>query len=302
MNHAYSYDHYMIFNTLTVSDKYYKEVFEQKSKHWDNYLKHWDRKTLNHRYVAVVERGEKTHRLHIHVLHLFSDAKKGIMRDPNQGQYIPKYREITEIKKFWNCGTSSPMMVRISPNDRYGKEGYVWPQVKQNGKWQPYQSKPPIALARYMSKYLLKAYEVEKNKWRTRMTRGFGLKEIKTIINNLPIRMIKKLMYEPTIIRTYTKTMIPNRLIAKEATRAYVRIIMKKTMGKQIVMMMQKKPSFSEQLRDSMKGKDAHSSWNTIHTKIMNMRLTDISNIEMVCENVRDLLTLKGEQIYVNGS
>ncbi len=222
---AHSNKEFAIFNTLTVNDYHYDKVFKTKSnKYWSSYQRRWNRNTTNHRYFAVIERGDKNGRLHIHCLHIFTTIKKGLLQDPNKYFNIPDKREITQLKCFWKYGTSSPIAVRYGQNDTFGLLSWRWP-VKFNEKlnlYQPIPQKPPQALACYMSKYILKNYQTTKEKfpWRTRLSRQFGLLQIKNIMSNISNKSLRSLMKIPSLLNNpanRSERKIPTKLVEKHS-------------------------------------------------------------------------------------
>jgi len=133
------------------------------------------------RYFAVPEYGKKTGRLHFHCIYLLKALPAGSV-DPNVGRYVRSRREISALK-VWQWGFSAPIAARFS-GDAFTRAGWLWP-VDRAGK--PLESKPPIAIAKYVSKYVTKSF-LEREPWqknngvqrqrqfRIRMSRSFGLR------------------------------------------------------------------------------------------------------------------------------
>lgn len=199
-------DWYAVFNTLTVESASLDYVFKPGSGAWHNYIVSIDRlfginshgswrKALTerkkgnefHTYFAVVERGSKTGRLHIHVLHLFKDMPK-TFSDPNTALTVPYRREIFKLKPYWSYGKSSPIAVRFGPGDAFAKSGWRWPTAKD--RINPLKLSTHGAMVNYIAKYVSKSY-IEENKscqtiripkmFRIRCSRNLG----KTVVNQL---------------------------------------------------------------------------------------------------------------------
>lgn len=133
------------------------------------------------RYFAVPEYGKTgTARLHFHVVYFMKALPLGTV-DPNRGRQVRNRREVGTLK-VWEWGWCAPISMRFS-GDAFSKAGWLWPVDK---KGIPLESKPPLAVARYVSKYVNKS-EKERSRWlrnksqesrkafRVRMTRSFGL-------------------------------------------------------------------------------------------------------------------------------
>lgn len=196
---------YPVFVTLTVAPEYYQEVFFRKSGTWKNYIRQVHRNVgyrlgLNrreadnaeiHKYFAVVERGGRTGRLHVHVLHLCKALPVDCV-DPNSGRSVPDRRELSAWVRFWEHGFVSACPVRTCEFDVYGRSGFVWP-VKREGKiFAPYRSTGIVGIANYIAKYLSKTlYDEETERmWRCRMSRNFGIRTMTTIIQSLTTRKL----------------------------------------------------------------------------------------------------------------
>jgi hypothetical protein len=170
------YGWYPIFNTLTVSEEYYDKVFARDSRCWEHYVLRFKRligKECGHVYFGVVEAGEKTGRLHFHVLHLIEKLPKGSF-DPNVGRIRCDLRIIDVFRKCWMYGTSDPVAVRMNGTDSYARLNWRWPVEMKGGKWNAVEPTDPLRLARYLTKYVTKAYGAKKWKWKTKMSRNYG--------------------------------------------------------------------------------------------------------------------------------
>lgn len=135
------------------------------------------------RFFAVPEYGKAKGRLHFHCLYMMRELPKGCV-DPNMGRRVRNRREIQMLKN-WPYGFSTPIAVRYS-GDAFSDRGWLWP-VDKEGK--PLEAKPVSAIAKYVTKYITKAFE-ERRRWlrtnnsetltkrkrfRIRMTRKFGM-------------------------------------------------------------------------------------------------------------------------------
>ena len=165
---------FFIFDTLTLKPGHYQSFLDNPTKSFNQYIvktkrniskviygsQRWPGKSEDfHKYFAVVERGAKTGRLHIHCLHMCKELPWG-SSDPNvlRPRGRRTYREINAMKGYWNDGISMPIAVRLHPADAYGKRNWVWPdQATKSGIIKPHPIGTVVLLANYMGKYLGKA-------------------------------------------------------------------------------------------------------------------------------------------------
>lgn len=199
---------FFVFNSLTVDNEYLSEVFDARSSAWSDYIRSVDRACALslynscsdafearqngdefHSYFAVVERGHKTGRLHIHCLHIFKSLPNGCY-DPNAGLIQPYRREITFLKKFWKFGHSSPIAVRFNNSDAYAKKFWRYPVVKLGSNYQPLPCKQVDALITYIGKYLTKSFDkdIQKDevfKWRIRKSRNLGKNFLVNLVDKM---------------------------------------------------------------------------------------------------------------------
>jgi len=198
---------YIVFNTLTVDNENYSAVFAKGSTAWRYYVNEVGRAIATeiygsvakskedaktnpyHSYFAVVERGGKRGRLHIHVIHCMREIPSAWKKDPNRANGPPVRRQINSMKKFWRFGHSMPIACRFGDFDAFGRLGWCWPVVRDGKKFKPVPWKPSIAIARYMCKYILKAYSKKPADgeflWRTRISSGFGLGRMRQCIETM---------------------------------------------------------------------------------------------------------------------
>lgn len=224
---------YIVFNTLTVDNNNYESVFEKGSRAWSYYIREIDTVVGNelypniraavsakkddpfHIYFAIVERGKLRGRLHIHVIHCLKTIPGSWKKDPNLRPGPAANRQCYAMKKLWIYGHSMPIACRFSDFDAWGRLGWCWPVVKDGRTYKPIPSKPPIAIARYMCKYLLKAYTSPKGvyQWRTRISSGFGLHRMRRIVSTIPREVLwAYLKGFPTRIKVGDMTLPTSRL------------------------------------------------------------------------------------------
>lgn len=197
---------FVVFNTLTfTNDRDPEYVFRQG---WSKYLEKFDsavgaavhgsrrkaheaRKTPDgayHSHFAVVERGGRTGRLHLHVLHFCKRLPEGCV-DPNSGCVAGKRRIIDHLRSYWPYGmVQAPIAVRFSYDDAYGRIGWTWPVGARAGS--------PGTICGYLTKYIHKEYDAPattfggKRAWRTKMSHDFGLYPVKDLMTRLPEKIL----------------------------------------------------------------------------------------------------------------
>lgn len=229
---------FMIFNTLTVEPWQYAKIFSKDSKAFQTYIRKFDRlvatavfgrarlrkgeiRPTYHTYFAVVEEGTRTGRLHLHVLHFCAQLPAG-SRDPNTGLARPKNREIAALKKLWPHGWSTPIAVRTSPRDPYGRKGWRWPLDRKTG--QGLKAKSPLAVAGYVSKYVLKSYLAEKRSkllWRTRKTQKLGTAILSELVSRLKSPTLLAIASQRLLSGRLNNSKIPPELLRLAAIREW---------------------------------------------------------------------------------
>jgi len=237
---------YLIFNTLTVDNENLSRVFPAKAgspsvskktkNYWTEYIrkcnnefnkaKYGKRKNakiakqnneISNTYFAVVERGSRNGRKHIHVLHALAKLPKNFS-DPNKGRQIPNHREIQEMKKWWKYGNSSPIAVRLSGFDNFTKNKWRWPVTNINNNWQPIPEKPPAALVNYLGKYITKSYNDFKNggkTWRTRISPQMARPILNQKLQTLPEKIKQQILAQPNLNCNVGTKKKPNALSKK---------------------------------------------------------------------------------------
>ena len=193
MEEAYQTGKWILYNTLTVDNENYYKVFNT-TKPWTEYIRKLNKLIKNHDYFAVREIGQG--RYHIHTIHIGTEIPEHWKKDENIGLPIPYREEIQGPKFIWNYGWSTPKPVRFDINDKWSREGFIWPTDKQGN------SKPtttPKQMAFYLAKYLCKELYTKKKekkcqeeelqtKWRTKRSRNLGMRTINKILNKMTIQ------------------------------------------------------------------------------------------------------------------
>lgn len=212
---------YIVFNTLTVRSGAYYAVFNKNSVEFKQYIRRITKLVGNdHSYFAAVEEGGQHGRLHIHVLHLFNTLPKE-WTDPNRGRSTPNLREITQVKHLWSHGHSTPIAVRYSPQDAFGKHGWRWPIDRETGD--ALRIRSPQAFATYMTKYITKGYTSNKRAkllWRVRKSHSLGRQLLSELCNPLSNNSLLLLTTDPTIKLKLNNRTIPPQLVRLAAMRS----------------------------------------------------------------------------------
>jgi len=285
---------YIIFNTLTVNSFNIKNVFDNGSKGFMKYVRKVDREVGRkiygkfrdipdnaeyHRYFGVVERGSETGRLHIHVIHMVKELPEGCY-DMNRGKQIPSNREISRFKKYWEYGFSSPIAVRFNSSDAYGKLGWRVPcKMEEDGNYSIVDNGSVDKVVGYMSKYINKELEKEKGDeipWRTRMTRGLGMKIVKKIVQSMTAKELIMIMSLKRNKRIKLKDKeIPMSLLRKEAIKIYMMTKKEKENLKENMVKIKPRKGILEVIRDIIRMKKEYSKANYTDIKTLNMRKMD---------------------------
>lgn len=280
---------FMLFNTLTVAPEHYHTVFSPESTAFKDYVRHIDKLFARaaygsfkkakgedyHQYFAVTEEGGKHGRLHIHVLHCFKELPN--YPDPNAGRIAPRYRELQQFKQCWPYGFSTPIMVRYSLNDAYGRKGFKWPLDHKTGK--PLQAKGPLVVAGYMAKYISKGYVSPKRslyQWRVKKSQAFGLSLIKTTMNKFTTETLLQIAQNPLLRFDLNSRTLPPSLIRVQA----LKILQNRQLSTSMYELAQSvtpRPSLLQQLRGSSGKKETHSSQSSMYTEIGMLTVEDLS-------------------------
>lgn len=283
---------FCVFQTLTVRPGEIDNVFSTGSKRFSDYIRDLERRigaTIYgsqragerarsqghkfHKYLAVVERGSINNRLHIHVLHMCEKLPLECMVDPNAGRSQPT---LTLVNKFsnWKHGFQQPIACRFEADDAFSHAGWRWPVKKDLKKYLPISANPPMAIARYISKYVAKEYcnSNEKGQFRCRMTRSLGLNSILSLMEQAPTKMVITLAInrDNNPFRIDGQATVPTSLIRKLAVKEMLNRIPSKMVWTYLQELTPQEPII-KQYRKMILQKCSHSSMNIgdIRTKTL---------------------------------
>lgn len=217
--HKAKLGHYMIFNTLTVDNEHYWTVFKRDSTAFKDYVRAMQRRLRDHTYFAVLEEGDETGRLHIHIVH-FTSELPAAAGDPNRYRTIPDYHEIDYFKPIWRYGNSTPIALRYSPEDAFGKAGWRWPIDLKTGETMVTGS--PFRIASYMGKYVTKNHATKKRsklQWRVRKTHHLGMFLLQKLCSAITTKSLWVMTTTDTMKATWNNWTIPPVLIRQVAMR-----------------------------------------------------------------------------------
>lgn len=225
---------FMVFNTLTVNDSSYDKVFGSTAA-WRDYIRSVDRQIAAasygsvrlaegrryHTYFAVVEAGTTTGRLHLHVLHFCKNIPVSWL-DPNTGLTVPKRREIDALRGLWPHGTTTPIAVRYSLDDAFGRLGWRWP-VDRDGVT-GLKTRQPAAIAGYLCKYITKSYSTTSGgySWRVKKTHNLGRELLNRLMSQLTMNSLTTLRDNPSIRLRIGRFLVPNQLLQLMASREMI--------------------------------------------------------------------------------
>jgi len=295
---------YIVFNTLTVRPGELERVFHKKSKAFSRYIQKVERaimarfgpiRTMEqqkkdgiefHKYFAVVERGTLGRRLHIHVLHFCRKLPNDV--DPNRGKAIPSRRECLGFRGFWEYGFVKPYAVRSNAMDSYAKLGWAWPVEKQEtGGYAPIKAKSVYAMARYVTKYVTKAYVETKQKdaFRCRMTRNLGTETARKIVETLsdPALMIVSQLRDPRLVQIPGRMKVDLRTLRRLCHKRILRQL-PETMLMPAMLRISPRPGLIERLRTMTRKNRTCSSQSIGRIETRNMTNTVIFDREVFDE------------------
>lgn len=274
---------FVIYNTLTCNDDTYRDVFRSGSSAWTDYVRKVDRevgialhgswrKALAarscgdewHTYYAVVERGEKRGRYHIHCVHHLKALPRMAM-DANAGRTRPVYTQLACFWEFWPHGHSVPKMCRFGAFDAFGLIGYVWPcEMVARGVYKPIDISGPAALAGYLAKYLTKRHEREaegeENQksevliWRSRQSHKIGLEVIYRLTKMMTKQQLR-LMSRPESPRLVVLgRTIPKMISQMMAIKSRIRLMFRRKLQRTFLKRLLELERPDGPLRQLMKG------------------------------------------------
>lgn len=240
---AYRTGKFIVFDTWTVdSAKYSSNIFISKDANGNRCVKMQNyldslrdkvlaranpgmtvrecRKLLNKhdyfQYFSVVER-HKSGEFHCHVILILSHLPSSLCDvDPNRYRSVPSRRQLDHYPR-WPYGFSTPIAVRFSSNDAYGRLGFKWPVKKGN----PLSPSLPGQLANYLSKYISKQ-PAKGALYRCRMTRNFGIRTLIHYHMTLTIDQQMSLFLFPQTLNYHGKQI--SRRLVKESLLRSIRI------------------------------------------------------------------------------
>lgn len=308
---------YLIFDTLTVEPRYEKVVFGKGSTAWSDYIRSFTRylsiesdgswrKSLvkqkvegkNHYYFSVVEEGNVSGKLHIHVLHMVKSLPKGAS-DPSAGRpHLSYRREISFFKHFWKYGHSHPLPARFNNSDVYAKLGWLWPMSrdKVTGKLSDIKCGSGGAIVGYIGKYLTKSYVPRKEglAWRVRMTRNLGRKIPQAIVDKANPNQLMLLINGWKMLKMKSQiNCLPTKMIQVMALK---RLIMLMTSSIQMSMLslfreLKPKDVIIKSLKSQIWGTVSPIPRTSGHTRVLNIIATvDSSLSDLVCSVERQFL------------
>nr|UXQ88167.1 MAG: replication initiation protein [Microvirus sp.] len=214
---------YVIFNTLTINPLYYHTVCNTQSTCFKKYKSLWDNIAgpENHTYYAVIEIGSLG-RLHFHVLHILKSIPQKWKTDINYAKPQPSNRIINQARTFWDYGFSTPIAVRFSAFDAWGKLHWRWP-VKQNesGFSEAIPESNSKKMAYYIAKYITKSLiNKEPKPWKTKLKQGFGLSIIQQSLPQMTTQQLQNLLIAAPMKRLQIHmSMIPPFFLTRLATK-----------------------------------------------------------------------------------
>lgn len=203
--------------TLTVNALHYQQVFSTGSKCFRDFVTELRRTVASAiygpsvprrqvlqraradglwlvKYSAVLEKGERGGRRHLHSLMAFQKLPRQ-WRDPNAGFASATNDEVKPISAYWRYGFSRPKPLRMGAHDYFSRKGWRWPNDRKTGL--PSPGYEPGAIAGYLSKYLTKATQSASDalyRFRTRFSRGFGLSVLDSWLSQLSHGQIQSLL------------------------------------------------------------------------------------------------------------
>ncbi len=245
-------NHYIIFNTLTVANENYNQVWDTKSQCFTNYIKQINKVALgkeNHEYFAVVEAGGKTNRNHYHVIHILKQINEETKQCPNYGKIYPTNRVINSFRKYWAYGFSSPLAVRTSYTDAWQKIGYRW---SVDAFHKPLPAGSAKKVANYISKYITKSMSIkEHKKWRTRPSHNLGMTIINQSILQLNHKQLSQIIQIAKMqVLVIYQSLIPSSLLLTVAHRQILRKLKSDKQNKKL-MTLEAQPSIMQRLKIS---------------------------------------------------
>ena len=223
---------YVVFDTLTYDPSRYddeefgKEVFKWIKKlrqrvgvayfGSDDAIKgHYSSEFF--RYCLVFEQ-HKSGRLHAHCIYFMRDLPLGTSyADPNEKNRSRPNRLQPVGFPRPEFGFSNPIAVRFDGRDVWARLGWSWPLDKTGV---PRAPSSPVALARYLTKYISK----ERGVARCRMSQNFGIQSLTNRLKTLKISELTQLQTSRQKFNYHTMT-VPRNLLRQMTRRTLARQI-----------------------------------------------------------------------------
>ncbi len=286
---AHHNQYYTIFNTLTVAPEHYTTVFNKNNKIFQKYINNIDKiiGKNNHTYIAVVEHGGKTGRLHIHTIHILKNIPQKWKIDPNLGSSKPINRIIPSCRTLWKYGFSTPIALRINAQDAWAQIGWLWPHEKVGKSYQPIIIGSTGQIANYMAKYIVKALQHKgEYTWKTRMRQQFGMTIINQTINQLTMSQLEQMLkiQHSQVFMIHGKAISPQLLTI--ATHRNILQQFKKSKNSTQLMTLEARPSIMKQFRNLTMLPQTFNQANSIPSEIQNTINTDIFNIQCIFDKI----------------
>lgn len=290
---------YVVFDSLTLADDRVDAFYRDKNAIRDH-MRGIGRKVLLaegrpvrgsfddcFEYFCVPEYGTKHGRLHFHVVYLMRTLPLGSF-DPNAGMRTRLRRELNSLQGLWAYGFNKPIAVRYH-GDAFGyKSNWLWPQEKDG---RPLASKPAVAVAFYVTKYVNKNTDqnftrlnLGENKWnhhlrqillslpshtfRVRMSRGFGLSV--PPMENLSVSTLSEMTKLSTKVT-------PLSSLLKRNARKKLRSILGEISVADVLAARPLPTPLLKSLRNLMRNTLAFNPQNFIDILTPKLRITDIS-------------------------
>ncbi|WP_419633846.1 rolling circle replication-associated protein [Thiolapillus sp.] len=248
---------FVVFDTLTYDPARYKNMdFVKLVTNWFKMLRHRVCKACYgvkdspqgvvssdyFRYSVVFEH-HKDGRLHAHCLYHMKKLPDGTSyADPNQRCLNqPKRLQPVDFPRP-EFGFSNPIAVRNDAHDAFSRLGWSWPLDKSG---QPRKPSAPLALARYLSKYMSK----ETGVCRCRMSQNYGLKGLMIEFKMMTLPELFTCHEDASRMNlTYHQAPIPTSLQKILARRAMSHLLRDSLSGSLIMSNRQKKCVLSKKV------------------------------------------------------
>lgn len=223
---------YVVFDTLTYDPSRFNDVsFRLEIVRWIKKLRYLvgmcvygtkaaarRHKTADYfRYCLVFEQ-HKSGRLHAHAIYFMRDLPAGTSyADPNEKNRSRPNRLQPVGFPRPSFGFSNPIAVRFDGRDVWARLGWSWPLDKTGV---PRAPSSPVALARYLTKYISK----ERGVARCRMSQNFGILSLTKRLKTLQIPELIQLQTSRQRFNYHTMA-IPKSLLRQMTRRTLARQI-----------------------------------------------------------------------------